>query len=68
MTFRRVRPSGKVIKVAALQALVRPVHPRAEADLPDPAGGPAARPSSSHEVGAEVADPRRVQEAHKDKE
>jgi hypothetical protein len=82
MTFRKGRLSGKVIKVAALQDSVRPArsqaevdlpHPLAEVDLPHPLAEPvvgqvAARPSSIHEAGAEVADPRRVQEASRDKE
>src|SRR5260370_36834932 len=62
-------PPGKVIKVAALQASVRPAHPRAEVDSPDPAAGQvAARPFSFHEAEAEVADLPRAQEARKDKE
>ena len=73
MTSRKGRLSGKVIKVAALQDSLRPARPRAEVDLPHPladpaAGQVAARPSSIHEAGAEAADPRRVQEASRDKE
>jgi hypothetical protein len=68
MMLRKGLPPGKVIKVAASQASVEVVHPEAEADLPDLEADPEARPSSIHEAGAEVAGPRSVEEARKDKE
>jgi hypothetical protein len=59
MMLRKGLPPGKVIQVAASQASVEVVH--LEAD-------PEARPSSIQEAGAEVAGPRSVEQARKDKE